>query len=68
MNAIFTWTGVPNIQVGLATWYIQHYFLRDELENEDDEDDEEIIFEIDQNTDKAGFIRLKIGSRFGNAA
>lgn len=53
-------------QVGLAPSYIQDSSLRAEMGDEEDEE-EDLIFEIDQNTIEPGLIRIKIGSRFRNA-
>ncbi|XP_058790801.1 uncharacterized protein LOC131664004 [Phymastichus coffea] len=54
-------------QVGLAPSYVQDSSLRAELENEEEIGEDEQTFKIDRNTNEAGFMRIRISSRFRNA-
>ena len=53
-------------QVYLAPSYIQDNSLRIN-ENEELEDDDDKTIQLDQNTNEAGFIRIRLYSRFRNA-
>lgn len=57
-------------QLYLAPSYIQDstLLIHDAEEEEDDDDNEERTFEIDERTNEAGFIRIRLSSRFRNAA
>lgn len=52
-------------QIRLSPSYIQDSSLRAQIEDEEEEEDH--IFEIDQNSNEPGFIRIRISSRFRNA-